>query len=234
MGKRVGTGQRGFLGGNFPVRGHFRDREGLDAAAAAAATAAAAGAGGHGWRDESRLGDLAVGRMTRSWLRRTHRCVFLVSLSVGSKSDPCRQSLTPLQVRPVPLLADLARRAPLLVLQEDVSGVQLRLPAAPPVLQPSLCVLLSAALLLDSQGLQAAEDASTVAGRENFQLHQALLCQVPAVPQTFVATLLEARGVLGEAEGEQPLGDLLAGPQMLRHDAPSSPPPHQGGTRKTW
>lgn len=231
VGKRVGAGQRGVPGGNVPVRGHFRDGEGLDAAATAAA-----GAGGHGGRDESKLGGLDVGRMTRGWLRQTHTSALLLSLHVGSKSDPCRQSLTPLQVRPVPLLADLARRAPLLVLHEDVSGVEGRLPAASPVIQPSLCILLSAALLLllDSQGLQAAEDASTMARRKDSQLHQLLLREVPAVPQRFAAALLEAGGVLGEVEGEEPLADLLTGPRRLRHDALSSPLPHQGGPQKTW
>lgn len=231
VGKRVGAGQRGVPGGNVPVRGHFRDGERLDAAA----TAAAAGAGGHGGRDASKLGGLDVGRVTRGGLRQTRTSALLLSLHVGSESDPCRQSLTPLQVRPVPLLADLARRAPLLVLHEDVSGVEGRLPAASPVIQPSLRILLSAALLLlDSQGLQAAEDASTMARRKDSQLQQLLLREVPAVPQRFVAALLEAGDVLGEVEGEEPLADLLAGPRRLRHDALSSPLPHQGGPQKTW
>lgn len=161
-------------------------------------------------------------------MRRTHTLAVLLDLGVGSESDPWRQSLTPLRVCPLPLLADLARRAPLLILHEDVSRVEGRLPAAPPVLRRSLGILLpTALLLLDSQGLQAPQDASTMARRKDVQLHQPLLREPAAVGQRLVAAALEAGGVLGEAEGEQPLADLPASARRLRHDAPSSPPPHQ-------
>lgn len=79
-----------------------------------------------------------------------------------------------------------------------------------PILRPSLFIVFTSALL-HPERFQTPEDASPMARREDFKLQEALVREVLAVIQGVIASLLETRGVLGQAEGEQPLYDLLAG-----------------------
>lgn len=62
---------------------------------------------------------------------------------------------------------------------------------------------------------------------QDVELQETFLGELPAVVQRFVPRPQERRGVLGQAEGEQPLLNLLDGLTRLQHDASVSPLEHQ-------
>lgn len=104
-------------------------------------------------------------------------------------------------------------------------------PARPPVACPF--ILLSAAQLRHPERFQAAEYSPPMARRQDVELQEPLLRELPAVVQGSVPRPQERRGVLGQAEGEQPLHNLLDTLRRLRHDAAISPLEHQGDHRNT-
>lgn len=71
-----------------------------------------------------------------------------------------------------------------------------------------------------------------MARRKHLELQEPLICEVLAVFQGLIASLLETQDILGQAEGGQPLHDVLARLWRLQHDAQVSPLPHQEELQK--
>lgn len=117
--------------------------------------------------------------------------------------------MAPLRIPLLLQLLVLIGQPPLFV-QEDVSWVGHGLPGGPPVPRPCpFILLLPATQLRHPERFQAAEHSPPMARRQDVELQEPLLRELPAVVQGSVARPQERRGVLGQAEGEQPLHNLL-------------------------